>query len=213
MPNLAIVEGIASHTLPRTVVLSGMTATVLFTCLDAANRLYDWQGVGYDLTPTEIDTIQSILAEARHELMSGIVGQVIAWSGNIAPENCLLCDGSTFSREDYPNLYAKINAVYIVDSDHFNVPDLRSRFVLGSPSLVAIGVTGGEENHTLTEAEMPSHSHTVELTTGIAGVAPGEVVFDVTVPILTDNTGNTGGGGSHNNMPPFLQLAYYIVAR
>jgi len=38
-------------------------------------------------------------------------------------------------------------------------PDLRDRFVVGAGSNYAVGATGGEATHTLTEAELASHNH------------------------------------------------------
>ena len=43
----------------------------------------------------------------------------------------------------------------------FNVPDLSGRVVLGVSQSHALGSTGGEANHVLTEQELPAHSHTV----------------------------------------------------
>lgn len=212
MPDLAIVESIASNTPTRTVTLSGMTVTVLFSCLDAANRLYDWQGAGFDLTPAEIDQIEAILAEARRELMASLVGQVVMWAGENAPENFLLCDGATYARADYPALYNALATFFIVDSANFVVPDLRDRFVLGGATVGDVGASGGEETHTLIESEIPSHSHSIPATATTLAVEPGEVTVLTPIPIITSSTGNTGGGGAHNNMPPFLTLRYYIVA-
>lgn len=212
MPDLAIVESIASNTPTRTVTLSGMTVTVLFSCLDAANRLYDWQGAGFDLTPAEIDQIEAILAEARRELMASLVGQVVMWAGENAPENFLLCDGATYARADYPALYDALAAFFIVDSANFVVPDLRDRFVLGGATAGDVGASGGEETHTLLESEIPSHSHSIPATATTLAVEPGEVTVLTPIPIITSSTGNTGGSGAHNNMPPFVTLRYYIVA-
>lgn len=213
MPDLAAVEAIASNTPTRTVTLSGMTVTVLFSCLDAANRLYDWQGAGFDLTPTEIDEILDILGAARHELMASQIGEIRAFASAIIPQGSLLCDGGTYDRVDYPELYAVLAPAYIVDVDTFIVPDLRDKFVLGAATSPDIGSLGGEATHTLTEGEIPSHSHTIPLTATTLALEPGEVTVTTPIPILTANTGNTGGGGSHNNIPPFEALGYYIVAR
>jgi microcystin-dependent protein len=38
-------------------------------------------------------------------------------------------------------------------------PDLMDRFVVGAGSTYAVGATGGEATHTLTEAELASHNH------------------------------------------------------
>ena len=50
------------------------------------------------------------------------------------------------------------------DDEHFNLPDMRGRVALGYGSGIGLtvrnmGDDGGEETHTLTTAEMPTHNH------------------------------------------------------
>ena len=103
----------------------------------------------------------------------------------------------------------------------FLLPDLRGRSLFGKDDMggsaagrivgdmgKTLGGVGGEENHTLTQNEMPTHSHPPytgyqyfwEGNTGGASYAPspgGSYTF-----ALIQTTGNTGGGATHNNMPP-----------
>ena len=116
-------------------------------------------------------------------------GGIIMWSGYDVPNGWLLCDGTE------------------------GTPDLRDRFVLGWGTR-SIGDVGGEEEHTLTIDEIPSHSHdagslTARGATGGGGglEASGAVPTSVSV---SGNTGSTGGDGSHNNMPPYYVLAFIM---
>lgn len=92
-------------------------------------------------------------------------GAVLAFAGASAPAGFLMCDGSAVSRSTYDNLFALIGTTYGSGNgvDTFNVPDLRGRVVVGkaaSGTFNNLNNAGGEESHTMTVAEMPSHTHT-----------------------------------------------------
>ncbi|MEO8391769.1 MAG: tail fiber protein [Chloroflexota bacterium] len=144
---------------------------------------------------------------------------------NPAPLSWLLCDGSAVSRTTYAALFAAIGTTYGVGdgSTTFNVPDLRGRFPLGKDNMggtsanrvVAtqadnLGQGAGEENHTLTAAEMPVHTHSYRkinftgTTLGTGGT--GSSADDAA------QTGSAGSGSAHNTMPPYITLNYIIKA-
>lgn len=147
-----------------------------------------------------------------------VIGEIIAYAGNTSPNpNWLACDGSSLLRADYPDLFTVIGTAYgSVDGTHFNLPDLRGRAQIGigtgsglSPR--ALGDSLGEEQHTLTQAEMPSHSHSYGGTLLTSTVVPPPLDGLSPNP-LPAATGNTGGDGAHNNMQPSLAINYLIVA-
>lgn len=212
MPDLAKLEEIASVMPTRTVVLSGISTTVLLSCLDAANRWFDWFEDGIQVDYSRYADVLAYLSLARTELMTYQLGDVRISAAATIPYGCLLCDGATYEKADYPDLYAALAPAFIVDSETFVVPDLRDRFVYGAGGDRAIGDVGGEAGHTLTVGELPSHSHTIPATATTLAVEPGEVTVLTPIPIISSNTGDTGGDGSHNNIPPYLALTYYIVA-
>jgi microcystin-dependent protein len=90
-------------------------------------------------------------------------GIVMPFAGSTAPQGYLLCDGSAVSRSDYADLFAVIGVTYGSGdgATTFNVPDLSGRVVLGVSQSHALGTTGGEATHILTEQELPAHSHVV----------------------------------------------------
>ena len=90
-------------------------------------------------------------------------GIVMPFAGSTAPQGYLLCDGSAVSRADYADLFTAIGTVYGAGdgATTFNLPDLSGRVVLGVSQSHALGTTGGEATHTLTEQELPAHSHVV----------------------------------------------------
>ena len=146
------------------------------------------------------------------------IGAIIPFAGGILPSGWLVCDGSSLLRTDYPDLYAAIGTVWgSVDSQHFNIPDLRGKVLLGqgtnpnTGSTFNLGDNAGEETHTLTAGEMPSHTHAES--TAVASVAQAPVApVPAAIPGI-GITGATGGGGAHNNMQPYAVVNYAIIAQ
>ena len=95
-------------------------------------------------------------------------GAVMAYAGAVAPPGWLMCNSIVpVSRTTYAALFAAIGTAYGVGDGFttFNLPDMRGRTGIGSGTGLGLssrnlGQTLGEEVHTLTQAEMPSHTHT-----------------------------------------------------
>lgn len=108
---------------------------------------------------------------------------------------------------------------------------IQGKFLLGMSSSYPAGSQGGEASHTLTTDEMPSHGHNPANEAGYYGFITNSkkafsigdmgsqsgsgryypyasAAFDISRNTLT---GTTGGGKSHNNMPPYLSI--YIWKR
>lgn len=164
-------------------------------------------------------------------IMPDPTGSIVAYALLPAdlPIGCLYCDGASYATIDYPILFGKIGYLFGGTGDHFNVPDIRSRDIIGSgagPGLTTrtLAATLGEETHTLITAEIPSHSHTnTPHGHSVSAAAPnlttiGPGVPEPTAVPLPSVTGfasvaidNTGGDGSHNNMQPSIVMTYAIV--
>lgn len=74
-----------------------------------------------------------------------------------------------------------------------------------------IGVTGGDESHSITVEEMPAHSHSLSRNqTGTAGngMYPSADVMGSTAPVPVAQTGSTGGSKPFSIMPPYIALQY-----
>lgn len=108
---------------------------------------------------------------------------------------------------------------------------IQGKFLLGMSSSYPAGSQGGEASHTLTENELPAHAHDPANEAGYYGfITNSKKAFEIGdmgsqsgsgryYPFSTAAfnvsrntlTGTTGGGNSHNNMPPYLSI--YIWKR
>lgn len=167
----------------------------------------NWEEVG----TVTIDEAVSAASEALMSFQS-MCGVIFAAAWASIPDGFLACDGTSYLRVDYPLLYEVLPGAFIIDADNFSVPDLRDRVPVGIGSTFNMADTGGEIDHTLTNGEMPSHSHTTgnSVLLGTSVPPPFDALGPNPFPAVT---GNTGGGGSHNNMQPYMGLYYVICAR
>jgi microcystin-dependent protein len=136
------------------------------------------------------------------------------------PAGWLLCDGQTVSRTTYATLFNAIGITYGGGDGirTFTLPDFRGRTLIGAGqgsglTVRRLGDKLGEETHTLTIAEMPSHTHPYN--DPLIGDFPG-LTHDTngtTVEYAHVNEGTTasaGGGQPHNLMPPSAVVNYLI---
>jgi len=134
-------------------------------------------------------------------------GMMSAYGGSTAPAGWLLCDGSSYSRTLYPQLFAIIGTTYgSVDGTHFNVPNMQGQVPagIGGTLGLTLGQEFGEVNHTLTVTEMPSHTHGSTFNSHGSGNVGSNGNGQFGFPDIT------GGGASHNNVQPSLGVQWII---
>jgi len=143
------------------------------------------------------------------------IGGILPYAGvGDLPSGYLLCDGAELSQSEYSTLYAAIGDQFgTAGAGFFRVPNLLARFPLGYDSMRPVGTVGGAETHTLSIDEMPSHSHGLRVNVQAFISSNGQIARgDGATAEVSRNTVTAGGGLAHNNMPPYLTLAYIIRA-
>jgi microcystin-dependent protein len=191
-------------------------------------------GTDWD-TLTEITTLSAVKG-----ILDGIngdpVGVVKDWAGlaSRVPENYLLCDGSSLSIAAYPELYAVIGFTFGGAGSEFKLPDTRGRFTAGYDNsrndYKTVGLTGGEESHTLSVDEIPAHDHvndgafnklsaraadaTTPGTTASIDSRSPEAEYNIAYMTADEwqkaTIQEVGGSEAHENRPPFIVFAKII---
>jgi microcystin-dependent protein len=150
---------------------------------------------------------------------------------SFAPAGWAWCDGQLMPLAQNLALFSLLGTTYGGDGKStFALPDMRGAAPVQpgqGPGLspYALGESGGSDTVTLTTAQLPSHTHTVQARTPDAGdtsvpgrgaaLAPssGAAVYQSTAGAdLSDETLSVHGSGSpHNNLQPYLTLAFCIA--
>lgn len=105
-----------------------------------ANNTYNFnENAGYIGTYWEKITASSAELEQYYP-----IGGLVAFAGNEAPNNYLICDGSAVSRSDYAQLFSKIGTTYGVGdgSTTFNLPNFVNRTFWGGTTSGAVKQAG-----------------------------------------------------------------------
>jgi microcystin-dependent protein len=151
-------------------------------------------------------------------------GTIIQSASVNEPNGWFNCDGRLLNKIAYSDLFAAISYTFGGSDFSFNIPDIRGRVPVGAGSTSGLtnrnlGDVGGEERHTLTVSEMPSHTHSLTrrsnadadaIDTDDANMESSSASTTDRTEIGLFNTYNSGEDESHNNMQPFIVLRYLI---
>ncbi len=148
-------------------------------------------------------------------------------SFSYAPRGWAQCNGQLLPINQNQALFSLLGTTYGGDGrTTFALPDLRGRVPIHEGGGHTLGERAGEESHTLTLAELPTHQHALMAsnTTGDAPVpfsnGQGNVLASnpsalykppaSLVPMEASSVTNVGGSQPHLNLQPFLTLNYCI---
>lgn len=186
-------------------------------------------GIGEATDPSDAVALSQLSA------ITGVpIGACIDYFGTTPPSGYLFAAGQEISRATYASLFAVLGTTYGSGdgSTTFNLPDTRGRVSAGREDMATpattrlnnfssstLGAGFGSQSHTLTSAQMPTHTHTVadpghthsyngatgavaaDGVTTVARVGAGQTTGSSTTGITI---GNAGSGNAHNNTQPTL---------
>ena len=187
------------------------TATISLTGLDY-KETYTFQAL-------TIDKIKS--ANSAERVIK--TTPVFSWSNDDFEFNVpVKFSGKTLFDTVYPvgAIYMSVSSTSPASLFGGTWEQIQDKFLLAAGSSYAAGNTGGEATHTLTENEMPSHTHALRANTSWGNSETlgawqqyvnsgtlsdvGSSGGTITTSYYYDVAGRTGGGAAHNNMPPYL---------
>lgn len=175
-------------------------------------REENWQTVGSETA----ESVASAFNGAYLKTLKGgacmPTGAITAFAGTLVPTGYLLCDGAQYDKNDYPELFNTIGFTWGGSGDNFNVPDMRDKFALGAGAIASLAQSGGAQNVTLTQGQLPNHFHTIP-SVSLIPVQVGAGTFVIGLyPAGNYYTNIVGSDQPHENMPPFVGVKYIIKA-
>jgi microcystin-dependent protein len=144
-------------------------------------------------------------------------------SFSFAPKGWALCNGQLMPINQNQALFSLLGTTFGGDGRvNFALPNLQGRTPIHVGDGHTLGERGGEQAHTLSIAELPTHAHVLNGTSDNATIdtAPGNLLASganqyapppVSTSLSPSSIGNIGGSQAHLNMQPFLVLTFCIA--
>jgi microcystin-dependent protein len=156
------------------------------------------------------------------------LSEIRLMSFEFAPKGWALCNGQLLPINQNQALFSLLGTTFGGDGRvNFALPDFRGRTPIHVGSGHTVGERGGEQAHTLSTAELPTHVHTANATgvSADAGTPGGNLLGAVDVTTFGNAYGaatnlaamapvmiaNSGGSQAHLNMQPFLTISFCIA--
>jgi len=153
------------------------------------------------------------------------LSEIRLMSFSFAPKGWALCDGQLLPINQNQGLFSLLGTTFGGNGMvNFALPDLRGRTPIHVGSGHTLGERGGEQAHTLSIAEIPTHTHVLNVSKDNATAStpsPGVLMAQASIdmyrnpnnPVALDaeSISNIGGSQAHLNMQPFLTLSFCIA--
>lgn len=153
------------------------------------------------------------------------LSEIRLMSFGFAPKGWALCNGQLLPINQNQALFSLLGTTFGGDGRvNFALPDLRGRAPIHVGAGHTLGERGGEQAHTLSIAELPTHTHVLSATSTPGTQAiPANNLFAATASqmyhapdaglgaMAPSVVANVGGSQAHLNMQPFLTISFSIA--
>ncbi len=148
-------------------------------------------------------------------------------SFSVVPKGWAQCNGQLLPINQNQALFSLLGTTYGGDGRvNFALPDLRGRVPIHMGSAHTLGERAGEQTHTLSISEIPTHTHIASASSVAANASPPTPIANILADsspasaysapsnLAAMNPGTiaaVGGSQAHLNMQPFLTLNFCIA--
>jgi microcystin-dependent protein len=152
------------------------------------------------------------------------LSEIRIMSFGFAPKSWALCNGQFLPINQNQALFSLLGTTFGGNGQTtFALPDLRARTPIHVGSGHTLGEKGGEPAHTLSIAELPTHTHVANGSGAAANTnTPSNTAYlgvinntysqpANLVAMAASEITNVGGSQAHLNMQPFLTLSFCIA--
>jgi microcystin-dependent protein len=151
------------------------------------------------------------------------LSEIKIMSFGFPPKGWALCNGQLLPINQNQALFSLLGTTYGGDGRvNFGLPNLQGMTPMHMGNSHTLGERGGEQAHTLSISEIPTHVHTALASPGTTGLQdpPANCVLAsvnmwgdaaALTSLLPGTLANVGGSQAHLNMQPFLTLSCCIA--
>ena len=154
------------------------------------------------------------------------LGEIKIVAFNYAPRTWAMCNGQFLPINQNQALFSLLGTMYGGNGQTtFALPDLRGQVPIHIGGGFILGQKGGQQAHTLTQSEMPTHTHFVNVlpaaatlpnpnNTRVLANSAGASAYAAAAnlqPMDPRSLSSIGGSQAHENMQPYLTLTFCIA--
>jgi microcystin-dependent protein len=150
------------------------------------------------------------------------LGEIRVFSFNFPPKGWAMCNGQLLSISQNSALFSLLGTTFGGDGrTTFGLPNLLGRVPMHQGTNQPMGARAGEEAHTLTQSEMPAHTHTISGRAAANTGSPDDALWagstETAFAASSDTTMSpsavsiAGGSQPHENRPPFLAVQFAMA--